>query len=535
MTGLGIDAGAKKPLVSRGFKRVVWSLYAVPITYLILVGAVNTIALMGTWAIVDSVVSIPSVLAMYFYIWDRRTLNPLIWRIYAAFFLVWQPTYNLVITPAVTHRPENLSSSALGIVVLSPLMAAVVLYASRWNRLPQRTPAVAPPAAALHAEAEHRGKSVLAVIVAFTMVAIIAITTLGMVYFGASQKVGAQTLYRTTTAPPAHPAASFGGASLNATECAQLRALFDKGDFDALDKALGDMKAANDADPSKERRLSEAFSLFTEQKDLKQLDAWVEHSPDAYQPYLARAEFHIEESWRKRGEDWAAKTTQEQFRGMESELRKCTDDVSEALSIDRKLPEAYVLRIQVANAQGRAQEERAAFDEGTALFPGSYQIYATRMHSLLPRWGGTYAEMDAVAKKAIAASPNDPSMYALYCQLYSDQADVFSRNKNRKAAIAAWTKALQYGVDLDALVSRGWAYYHDGDKTKALADADRYLALGGTSPDGQLLRAWALLELGRPAEAGAAIRTFGQIAPERKNDIAEWRRAAAYRLTHKGK
>jgi tetratricopeptide (TPR) repeat protein len=295
------------------------------------------------------------------------------------------------------------------------------------------------------------------------------------------------------------------------------------------------MRAAYEADPSMERRFSQALELFMRSSDEKQLDAWVAHSPDAYQPYLARAEFHVEESSRKRGEDWASKTTDAQFRGMRTELSKCANDVDQALSIERNLADAYVMRIRIANAQGHDQDKRDAFDEGIALFPHSYAIYATMMHALLPRWGGTYAQMDAVAKKAIAASPNDPDMYALYCQLYSDQADVLERNKDHKAAIAAWTKALQYGADPESHLRRGWTYYEVGDDTRALADADRHLALQPDSSDGHLLRAYALVGMGRAKEAGVEIRTVERISPEDKKAITDWREYAAYRLTHKGK
>ena len=121
-------------------RRVLWNLYAVPITLLILPSDFIEIYTKGPamfpFATLDFLISFPSLVAIQLHIWDKQLFVPALWKVYAFVFILWDFAFNIIIEPALTHEtfdPSNLIFAGLCV----PLYVAVFRYAFRkWQEIP---------------------------------------------------------------------------------------------------------------------------------------------------------------------------------------------------------------------------------------------------------------------------------------------------------------------------------------------------------------------------------------------------------------
>jgi hypothetical protein len=124
-------------------RQIIWNIYAIPITCLILFGEVITLVEgIDLLRVLDLAISIPSLVALQLHIWDRRFISVKFWKPYAIVFLLWDFLYNLMLEPLASGEkfdPWNLITP----LILVPLYVSVFRYAFRkWdkNGLPSNAP-----------------------------------------------------------------------------------------------------------------------------------------------------------------------------------------------------------------------------------------------------------------------------------------------------------------------------------------------------------------------------------------------------------
>jgi general stress protein CsbA len=118
-------------------RRILWSIYAWPIT-LLLLGAsffagYHHSGTIITFAVLDFLISFPSIVAMHLHIWDKRLLNPTFWKTYTFVFYAWDLSFNLLIQPTITGEKFDPYSLIVPIILI-PFYVALFRYAFRqWN------------------------------------------------------------------------------------------------------------------------------------------------------------------------------------------------------------------------------------------------------------------------------------------------------------------------------------------------------------------------------------------------------------------
>lgn len=119
-------------------RRILWNLYAVPMTLLLLVVEATVPFQYANpfvipFTVLDFCISLPGLIAMHLHIWDKQLFHPAVWKIYAFVMLAWDLSFNIFIEPRITNEPFALSSM-IGMCVLIPLYFAVFRYAFRhWD------------------------------------------------------------------------------------------------------------------------------------------------------------------------------------------------------------------------------------------------------------------------------------------------------------------------------------------------------------------------------------------------------------------
>lgn len=238
-------------------------------------------------------------------------------------------------------------------------------------------------------------------------------------------------------------------------------------------------------------------------------DDWVQAQPESYAPLLASAQYRFTLAYLMRGARLAARTTREQFQGMREQLALLVENVEAALSKDRNLSEAYRLLIDAARAGGTQIECGIAAKQGLGIMPASYRIRAALAYCRLPRWGGSFANVQAIADQADPFFNDNPRLAALHG--FVD----FDRGRS-----AEGNEALQH---LDAALLKGahWSYYNERARVhreakrfeEALQDSDEALTLSPDSPDVLIGRLYALLGLGRIDEIPETVALIETIDP----------------------
>jgi tetratricopeptide (TPR) repeat protein len=315
--------------------------------------------------------------------------------------------------------------------------------------------------------------------------------------------------------PPSFKVSGTTKPTLSVQDRQNIRDIFEKRQFNFLEKTAADIQLAFEQDPSYEYEASDFYGIFCstlpEYETL--LNEWVAHSPAHFAPYLARAEYYHCKGWESRGQRYATDTSEQQFSGMHSYFRKALQDIDAALVINPRLLSAYTLRISIYNADGGNNQKDAAFDKARQYFPSSFLLYNTMVWAKLPRWGGSYAEMDRLAMLAYKQIRINPELYMLFGRIYADQAWEFRQKKQYDKALALYAKAIKYGDYYEFYEERAKMYLEMKDYDQALEDVNQSISLRPVKPRPYCLRASIYLQKGDPDAAIRELRAMEYMFP----------------------
>jgi tetratricopeptide (TPR) repeat protein len=250
------------------------------------------------------------------------------------------------------------------------------------------------------------------------------------------------------------------------------------------------------------------------------VDAWVAAEPGAYAPLLARAEHRIALAWARRGTKYARDTSPEQFRGMQTFLAGVLQDARAALERSARLGEAYRIMIVAARGLGEPKACVAIADRAIAQLPGTLSVREALAICLLPRWRGSHALVDAIARQSDSEVHKNPGLAALHGFADWDRGRLEAANDDARQH---YTRALGSGEHWLFHAARARTYVRQGRYEEALADITRAAGFVPDEPELLMLRAECLAGLGRHAEAAADVRHVGQIDATNP-DLAAFRR-----------
>lgn len=277
-----------------------------------------------------------------------------------------------------------------------------------------------------------------------------------------------------------------------------VRQLLLQRNFSKLNAVLDDYLVAFQRDVSKERDLMTAYMAFEINDDAlpELLNAWVKESPDAYQPYMARAHYYYRSAWNARGGKWASETKQQQFKKMNDLFTKSANDIQLVLEINDRVLPAYYLLIGMMRSSADINSMTQVFSSALDKYPDSYYLRRIYLGSVTPRWGGSYKLMQAVIDEAQKHVANNPRLTVLGGLPYGEAADTKSINNMYTEADTLYTKVLSYGEDDLAYFDRGKNNFRRENYAQALKDLNQAIALYSEDGDYYYWRSKSYAELG---------------------------------------
>lgn len=258
-----------------------------------------------------------------------------------------------------------------------------------------------------------------------------------------------------------------------------LRALLQEKQFDKLNQVLDDYQIASETNPEAERDLMTAYGAFEINISTHEalLDEWVNTTPDAYQAYIARARYHFRLATLARGTKWGSETTKEQITGMNRFFDRALSDLTKSRELNAKTILPYSTLISIANYQGEEDTITSLVRKALDISPTSHAIRARYLTTLLPRWGGSYAEMEVFIDESQTYASENPKLKWLKGLPYIDMANIQTRNGAYSRAEKLYTKALTYGEFHYFLKERGENYVRQEKYQEALQDMSRAIQL----------------------------------------------------------
>lgn len=232
-----------------------------------------------------------------------------------------------------------------------------------------------------------------------------------------------------------------------------------------------------EADPKKEYWIHDVADAFSsgEMSLETQLDAWVAASPTSFAPYLARGAHRAEIAFNQRGFAFIGQTKKSDLKAMQRTLGFASDDLARALSIRPKLVAAKREQLKIDLLLGDRHDASRVVGEALAACPTCFLVRASYLTNLSPRWGGSYAQMTALA----AAAPVNDNSRLRYLVGYVDleRSRDLRDQDDLTGALAAADAACAAGPVSDFFRQREVVRADRKDLAGAKSDIDKALAL----------------------------------------------------------
>jgi tetratricopeptide (TPR) repeat protein len=253
---------------------------------------------------------------------------------------------------------------------------------------------------------------------------------------------------KTPAAEPSHAQAEASPIALGNYPALDLRDKLFAKDFDKLNAMLEGYQNYYAVDIASEDDMLDAYivSFSTHGADDESLfNAWINHSPEHYQAYLARASYFFSLGWEARGGKWGEETSKEQLQAMERYFLLAIKDINAAFEKGSDNIVPYYLLINIYKAFDDKNTMASMAKKGLERFPYSFRIRSSYMLGITPRWNGSYQEMEAFANESQSFASNNPKIKLLKGYAFYDAGDMEYNQKNYGSALDLINNALSYG------------------------------------------------------------------------------------------
>jgi tetratricopeptide (TPR) repeat protein len=244
-----------------------------------------------------------------------------------------------------------------------------------------------------------------------------------------------------------------------------------EGQFEAFEAQAKAYEVAWSQVPSNEIAYQHVFeALQVDPPGLaERLDEWVAQRP-SYLSLAARGSYRIGRGFQMRGTELARNTSRAQFEGMAGQHAMAREDLEAAVALKPDFTAAHGMLITIAQADGSRSEARQWLDLALAARPDAYMPRQKYILILLPRWGGSYEEMDAFTEGLEKATARNPLLWTLKGEALADRGHVAHSARDFPTMLQRYNEALSYGRRVDFLRERARAHWEMGNLPLALQD-----------------------------------------------------------------
>ncbi len=270
-----------------------------------------------------------------------------------------------------------------------------------------------------------------------------------------------------------------------------------------------------ETDFRKEYWIDDAILAFdtADPRLLPLLDDWVRATPESFAPYVARGTHRLALGYHYRGGKYLSKTSPARLDRMRETMTLAEPDLRRSIQLRPKLVEARHRLLGIAMALGRRHEKAALVNEAEAICPLCFSIRAQYLHAIKPRWGGSYAAMEAYARRVQPYAHDNPRLRVLLGRVDHDRCNLLHKDGKLLLALAACDRAVSAGDYASYHYDRAVVLRKLGRNPEALAACNRALEIRPQLSDILEERAYLLLEANRFEAAAADVELTVRLDP----------------------
>jgi len=268
---------------------------------------------------------------------------------------------------------------------------------------------------------------------------------------------------------------------LNVADAAQREVigLVEKHDYAALDQLLAAKQQRYEQEAGSEEDLEKAFRAFrylgpSAERALKE---WSQQMPRSYAAHTARGVYYLWRGIEARGTGFASETPAEQMQAMTALLDRAAAELERSVPLTPKPYISHLSFVTLSRYVGERELGERHYKEALAIAPQSVSVRQARMTMLEPRWGGSYRQMEALAKESAAALKDPAAAAKIAARIPADHAQERQTAKDYAAALGLYDEALRLDPSAAPLrCERSWLLSQLGRHGEAYAEAKRGLS-----------------------------------------------------------
>ncbi len=211
------------------------------------------------------------------------------------------------------------------------------------------------------------------------------------------------------------------------------------GDLAGLNAALDAQLARHfQPEPQFHEAIHYIFDTIRADERSNQLTSrWLRLAPEDAYALLARASYYRRMAWKARGGGFAGDTPVAQITRMSELVERAIPLYRKAIALKPRLMPAYEGMLNLAKADSLEAVGEEAFEGANAVDPACPTIAKERMNALLPRWGGSYEQMEAYAARLRPLVAQRPLLALHVPAALTDMGDLLTRQDTAEADRAA--------------------------------------------------------------------------------------------------
>jgi Zn-dependent protease with chaperone function/TPR repeat protein len=259
--------------------------------------------------------------------------------------------------------------------------------------------------------------------------------------------------------------------------------LLEQRNYAELERLLGGYQRAFEEEQSTSPRLENAFLAFRRVPGSAEtaLNEWVEKYPSSYVALAARGSFFYFRGLEARGTAFIQDTPEENIRAMHSHLERARKDLERSLGLTQRPYLSRLTLMSIARVSGNRKVARTQYLEAVKLAPQSVELRLAHMTTLEPRWGGSYAEMQAHLAESRSQLGDSGATDRLAARIPAYRAHERQQAKDFTQALKRYDEAIALYASASTLCER--SYVLSQLKRDAEAFADVKLALSKARDD----------------------------------------------------
>lgn len=252
--------------------------------------------------------------------------------------------------------------------------------------------------------------------------------------------------------------------------------MLEKRKYSELEKYFRNLEDKYKKNTSYESLLLKSYQLFDSRFDelLPKINEWVDKTGTS-RAYCARGFYYANKGWEARGKKYIQDTPHKNISNMEMFHQKAKLDLGKAIEIDPKNMPAYFGLIDIYKAEGNDSGKRLTYNKAISHDKRTYYVRHAYIQSLVPKWGGSYKQMQAVIEESVRYAQLNPRIWSLRGEVDDEKANALISENDCSAAIPLLTKALSYGDRTSWLYDRAYCYGVTKHFKLELKDLEKYL------------------------------------------------------------